>query len=97
MYRVGLIQGTCTPIKNLYAVDSPKLGFGFFLDSIYHRTVTIHRFVRHQLRELNHSLAILLCSSLFLLVFFNSQARISLCGDVNLLGFVPDLSMRGVE
>ena len=34
-------------------------------------------------REFNHSSAIWLCSSLFLLVFFDSQTRISLRGKVN--------------
>ena len=36
-------------------------------------------------RELNHSSAIWLCSSLFLFVFFIAQAGISLLGEVNLV------------
>ena len=43
----------------------------------------VHQFVRPQLREFNHSSAIWLHSILFFLVFFGSQARISLLGEVD--------------
>ena len=41
--------------------------------------------MRPQLREFNHSSTIWLRSFLFLLVFFNTQAGISLLGKVNLV------------
>ena len=41
--------------------------------------------MRPQLREINHSSAIWLCSSLFLLVFFVAQAGIILLDEVNLV------------
>ena len=45
----------------------------------------VHRFVRPQLREIDLSSVIWLCSFLFLLVFFVAQAGISLLGEVNLV------------
>ena len=43
----------------------------------------VHRFVRPEHREINHSSAIWLFSFLLLLVFFVAQAGVSLLGEVN--------------
>ena len=63
----------------------PSLGFGFCLDYSVKNSFAVHRFVRPQLREFNHSSAIWLRSFLFLLVFFIAQVGISLFGEVNLV------------
>ena len=63
----------------------PSLGFGFCLDYSVKNSFAVHRFVRPQLHEINHSSAIWLRSFLFLLVFFVAQAWISLLGEVNLV------------
>ena len=55
----------------------------------------VHRFVRPQLREINHTSAIWLHSFLFLLVFFDSQARISLLGEVDRASPVDNQWRRG--
>ena len=51
--------------------------------------------MRPQLREFNHTSAIVLQSFSFLLVFFDSQARISLLGEVNRATPVDNLRRRG--
>ena len=61
----------------------PSLGFGFWLDYSIKTSFTVHRFVRPQLREINHSSAIWLLFFLFLLVFFVAQAGVNLLGEVN--------------
>ena len=60
-----------------------SLGFGFCLDYSVKNSFAVHRFVRPQLREINHSFAIWLLSFLFLLVFFVAHTEISLLGEVN--------------
>jgi hypothetical protein len=56
---------------------------------------TVRRFVRPQLRELIIHLQFWLHSSLFLLVFFDSEARISLLGEVSRATLVDNLRRRG--
>ena len=51
--------------------------------------------MRPQLREINHTSAIRLHSFLFLLVFFDSQARISLLGEVDRASPVDNQRRRG--
>ena len=63
----------------------PSLGFGFCLDYSVKNSFAVHRFVRPQLQEFNHSSANWLRSFLFLLVFFVAQVGISLFGEVNLV------------
>ena len=78
-------EGTHAPHR-LYVEPLPlMLGFGFFLDQ--HVFKQSHRYVRLQLRVLNHISVIItlfeLHSLKFLPVFFDSQADISLLGEVN--------------
>jgi hypothetical protein len=48
--------------------------------------VVVHRFLNRHIRVLNPRIsAVELCSSLLLLVFFNSHARDSLGGEVNMV------------
>ena len=68
----------------------PSLGFGFCLDYSVKNSFTVHRFVRPQLYEINHSSATWLRSFLFLLVFFVALAWISLLGKVNLVRDLVD-------
>ena len=73
----------------------PSLGFGFCLDYSVKNSFAVHRFVRPQLCEINHSYAIWLLSFLFLLVFFVAQAGISLLGKVNLVHDLVDNQRSG--
>ena len=61
----------------------PSIRVGFCLDYSVKNSFAVHRFIRPQLREINHSSAIWLCSFLFFLVFFVAQAGVSLLGEVN--------------
>jgi hypothetical protein len=64
----GCVQGS---LNTLYLVSSPKLGFEFCLDSICHRTVVVHWFVRPQFVSLIIHLqfcCVLLCSCLCSLI-----------------------------
>jgi hypothetical protein len=72
-----------------------KLGFGFFLDYSIKNSFAVHRFVRPQLRELIIHLQFWLHSSLFLLLFFDSRARISLLSKVSHETPVDNLRRRG--
>jgi hypothetical protein len=86
----------CTPLNTLYSIESPKLGFGFCLDYSIKNSFAVCRFVRPQLRELIIHLQFWLHSSLFLLVFFDSQVRISLLGEVRATP-VDNLRRRGAS
>jgi hypothetical protein len=79
----------------LYSIESPKLGFGFYLDYSIKNSFAVSRFVSSQLCELIMHLQFWLHSSLFLLVFFDSQARISLLGKVSHARLVDNLRRCG--
>jgi hypothetical protein len=81
--------------KHLYSVELPKLGFGFYLDNFVKNSFIVRRFVRPQLHDLIIHLQFWFHSSLFLLVFFDSQARISLLGEVGRATLVNNLRRRG--
>jgi hypothetical protein len=70
-------------LTRFYSVAVATFGFRFCLDSICHQTVSSLIGCETPTREFNHSSANWLHSSLFLLVFFDSQARISLLGEVD--------------
>ena len=63
----------------------PSIRVWVCLDYSVKNSFAVHWFVRPQLREINHSSTIWLCSFLFLLVFFIVQVGISLLGEVNLV------------
>ena len=77
-------------LESSYTAATSPLGFGFCLDYSVKNNFAVHRFVRPQLHEFNHSSAIWLRSFLFLLVFFIAQAGISLLGEVNLIHDLVD-------
>ena len=78
-----------TLVSSLTATTTP-LGFVFCLDYSVKNSFAVHRFVRPQLCEVNHSSANRLLSSLFLLVFLIAQVGISLIGEVNLVRDLVD-------
>jgi hypothetical protein len=79
------------PLNILYSVELLKLGFGFWLDYSIKNSFAVRRFVRPQLCELIIHLQFWLHTFLFLLVLFDSKARISLLGEVGRAMLVDNL------
>ena len=70
-------------LGSLLAATTPLLGFEFCLDYSVNNSFATVSVCETPTREINHTSAIVLHSSLFLLIFFDLQARISLLGEVD--------------
>ena len=91
----GPSRSLCTTLESLYTAAAAPLGFGFCLDYSVKNSFAVFRFVRPQLVRLIIHLQFWLLSSLFLLVFFDSQAGISLLGKVDRATPVDNQRRRG--
>ena len=70
-------------LETLLAAATPLLGFGFCLSYSVKNNSLLDRFVRPQLECLINSSAIFQIMFFFVLsCVFDSQARISLCGEI---------------
>jgi hypothetical protein len=69
-------------LVSLLAATTPLLGFEFCLDYSVNNSFATVSVCETPTREINHTSAIWLRSFLFFLMFFDSQARISLHGEV---------------
>ena len=80
----GASRGSCTTLETLFAAATSLLGFGFCLDYSVKNSFAAVSVCETPTRVLNHSSAILqIVFFLVLACVFDSQARISLRGEVN--------------
>jgi amino acid permease len=82
----GASMGSCTTLETILAAATSLLGFGFCLSYSVKNSSPIDRFVETPTRVLNQSSAIFqIVFFLILVCVFDSQARISPHGEVNLV------------
>ena len=80
----GASRGSCTTLRSILAAATPLLGFGFYLDYSVKNSFAAVPVCETPTRVLNHSSVILqIVFFLVLACVFDSQARISLRGEVN--------------
>ena len=80
----GTSRGSCTTLETLFAAATSLLGFGFCLDYSVKNSFATVSVCETPTRVLNHSSAIFqIVFFLVLACVFDSQARISLRGEVN--------------
>ena len=91
----GASRSLCTTLESLYTAAAAPLGFGFCLDYFCQEQFRRLSVCETPTREINLSSAIVLHPFLFLLVFFDSQARISLLGEVDRATPVDNQRRRG--